>query len=377
MDMLDKEAFIFRLKKVKYAPSKIGTAGYQIKRVDWPKLVFIRDGKTTVETINIDKLFLAYTKLDFIDTKKIIKYISGGVYSPAVAILIASGLYDEKGYRKNGSTIETNTVKNVNKSIKQPPAKKEEKTEKQKDEERFFVTLEQIIGKQFLYAKVLKRPVNKSFLFLSKNYLTSDLPAAINACYQELFTILLAKGPIPNGSLEHNIDGFISNHPQFGNRIIEFDEEQHFTPARYYSLKAIQKHVKAPYQADYIALAKNLDYFNSKVCRKLRIKGALSAFPTNYDDFVKWVGENKSDGINGYIKKNETFQYIGGRISQRAYYDSLRDVAHLMEPNKGKLDPAIRISQYQIETEHGMDFNKIPAAALKKSIENILNYYKL
>lgn len=100
MVIINKDDFIKKLSILKNATSKTGTASYSSFLLKGSKLYFKRDNKNTYWEIDINQLYEAYCNLNFINTVNIQKYINGRVYSPACAILIAMGLYDEDGNKK-------------------------------------------------------------------------------------------------------------------------------------------------------------------------------------------------------------------------------------------------------------------------------------
>ena len=66
------------------------------------------------------------------------------------------------------------------------------------------------------------------------------------------------------------------------------------------------------------------------------------------------------------------YNYWGGRIAQRAYYDFLRDIAHLSKYNSG-FKPIIRFSMFQFERDFAISFDKISFDELANSIRRILS----
>jgi hypothetical protein len=100
MNLLNKQQFTEALTRLpKKVSSKSGKASYSQFRQEGNMLVFKRDNTGYEWSINIDELFTAYQQLDFINTNNIRQYVSGMVYSPSCAVLIALGLYDGKGNR--------------------------------------------------------------------------------------------------------------------------------------------------------------------------------------------------------------------------------------------------------------------------------------
>lgn len=94
---MTKQDFIVQLSNLKRVTSITGKASYSSFKVMDNKLHFIRENNQTNWAINIDQLYEAYSNLDFINTVAIRKYVSGRVYSPSCAVLIALNLFDSKG----------------------------------------------------------------------------------------------------------------------------------------------------------------------------------------------------------------------------------------------------------------------------------------
>lgn len=60
--------------------------------------------------------------------------------------------------------------------------------------------------------------------------------------------------------------------------------------------------------------------------------------PKSFIEFIDWLEKSKEKS-SGYICNKKGFEFVGGRIAQRAYYDCLRDTADLSENNKGFESP--------------------------------------
>ncbi|QNO13514.1 hypothetical protein HYG86_01390 [Alkalicella caledoniensis] len=98
--------------------------------------------------------------------------------------------------------------------------------------------------------------------------------------------------------------------------VVEIDEIQHFTNARLRSLEIIENY--------------NLD------------------LGYDLEQYKIWCKENSSKAFNkgqaGYRRQTKEFPFENGRLYQRAYFDSLRDI--LIIRNLGK--PVIRISEMEL-----------------------------
>jgi len=74
----------------------------------------------------------------------------------------------------------------------------------------------------------------------------------------------------------------------------------------------------------------------------------------------------------GSIGTGSLSHHIGGRIAQRAYYDTLRYVAHY-SPRNDSFSPPLRFTIFELEEEAGCEFNKIPLNELESLLESRLN----
>jgi len=144
------------------------------------------------------------------------------------------------------------------------------------------------------------------------------------------------------------VDCCLINHPILKTRIIEFDEAQHFSNKRLITIKELNSYFKLHFHSDYLSLFKNPQIKES------------------YEKAIK--------GRSGFISHKRGFNYKGGRISQRAFYDTLKDVAHLSKENKG-LSPIIRFSMFEFGVYSNSRFLRIPQEKIESYIENKL--YKL
>lgn len=110
-------------------------------------------------------------------------------------------------------------------------------------------------------------------------------------------------------------------------------------------------------------------YQNSEVIPKQRLKLRLTAMPPNIKAFREWLSQQAN--VSGYIEAKNGFPYLGGRISQRAFYDTLRDVAHLAKENSHLSSP-IRFAKKSFENEFHCQFKNITNDNLALSIKNRL-----
>ena len=83
--------------------------------------------------------------------------------------------------------------------------------------------------------------------------------------------------------------------------------------------------------------------------------------------FAELIEELKLSTVSesGYVSKKNGFNYIGGRIAQRAYYDLLRDVAHLSSENIS-LQPILRFPKVLFENNFKKKFSELTQPQIKE-----------
>ena len=363
---LKKNEFIRRLKRITSASSVTGKS-YRAIRVDGKYVTFIRQGKFSPEEIHIDELYELYSSEEVINTSIAKKYISDRCQSPAVAILnVLEKQISQESDRGSGDEPAADVT-----DIPKPNTIARTKKKSKKDEDKFFLAISALAGEEFIVSKSIGKPINRSHVFLSDNYLDYGFDQDVVECYKNLLNGLDSDGSFSSASLSHFIDGLIIGHPVLGTRIVEFDEEQHFTPARKDTLLLLKTILPDVYLSDYLDICHDLDYLNDVVLKKNRIKNRLSIMPDTHKEFIQWLQES-NEKISGYIEPKRGFYYPGGRIAQRAYYDSLRDTAHL-SPKNESFQPPLRFAKKQFEDAYRQDFKDLSIDQLRYVIINQLN----
>lgn len=356
---MNKDDFKRVLGRLKTATSVTGKK-YREITLQGEKISFKREGKNTPESISVNELFSFYSGGENINTTNAKSYISGRVQSPAVAIL--------NSIRKEPAFITSNSYQ-LN-----PP--EEVKSKKTNDEGKFFEVFSDVVGIQNLYSKSIGKPITKEHVFLSNNYLDYGFPKEVKNAYEVILKSLNSNFSFSSDSLSHHVDGLVKQHPTLGKRIVEFDEEQHFTPARKDTLEIIQEITYNSYVRPFLNICNDLEYLNNEVLRKHRLKRRLDNIPENFKAFILWL-ESSGEKESGYIKSKNGFDFLGGRLAQRAYYDCLRDTAHISDKNKG-FSPPLRFAKKTFEDEEGMKFKFIPDNKLKELlISQLKNIYKI
>ena len=364
MQNLDKSSFVDQINALEKATSVQGKIYHNIS-VHGNVVRFTRQGKSSSELINLEELFELYKSVDYPTNQEARKYISGRVQSPAVSIISSLG--------KGGSVSSTPKKQQASpkiQSVKSKPKKTSTKSaKKDKDETRFFEAFAVVVGEDYLLSKSIEKPIDSSNAFLSDDFRKYNFSTAINNNFEEFLKELDANFNFSGKSLAHNIDGLLVNHPTLGTRIVEFDEEQHLTPSLAVVLKHQSKDIELGFTSYYASLLQDVNYLNEQVLKKNRVEQRFNRYPENHDAFIKALQE---ETVSGYTEpKKNGFNYLGGRIAQRAYYDALRNAAHLSSKNKD-WSPLLRFPKKYFEDKGGMKFSRLSDEKIKLLIEDFM-----
>lgn len=167
-------------------------------------------------------------------------------------------------------------------------------------------------------------------------------------------------------SIIHPFDSSLINHHQPGTRIVEFDKAQHFTPSLYTVLTKQSLHFQLAFADYYHATLKDIAYLNHEAQKKDRIKQRFDLYPLHHDYVSSAV---KNEKHSGYLESKENdFKYVGGRLTQSAYYNSLRNAAHISPMNQG-FKPILRFQKQFFDDKSGVIFSRIIKAGIKASIK--------
>jgi hypothetical protein len=371
---MDYSKFKEQLGRIKTATSIQGKT-YDKIHVSGDSIYYERESGSD-ESISIKELYYIYQNLSFINTTILRDYITGRKFSPSFAILISAGYYDGSGRRLSNSSISA-------KQELSPQPGKENNVELQivdideqsgrgtKAEETFFAAMRNLLDHQYVFAKSLGKTLNSSQVYLKSDYREMHFPEPINDLFKRVLDDLGSDFSFPSNSMIHHIDGMVINHPVLGTRIIEFDEEQHFTPAKLLTVNAVDEFEPSQMNKYYKIICSNNDYFHQYVLQKHRIKLSDSSSVPTWSQLKEALVQKDNAG-NGYIKPKSGFPFIGGRIAQRAYYDLLRDMAHYSDFNKPRLLPAIRFPMFLMETLNEKSFNNLTIREIQNSIKEYL-----
>lgn len=362
MRKIGRSSFITQVNALKKATSVQGKVYHNIW-VDGNSVWFTRQNKSKQERIDLDELFALYQSIDYPTTKEAWSYISGRVQSPAVSIINALGK----------ESLGTNTEKQVVPPIQSanPGIKRSKVTSRQKvkDEARFFRAFAELVGPEFLLSKSIGKSINSEDIFLSDDFRDYTFSDKVWDNFKSFLRDLNSNFNFSGKSIAHNIDGLLINHPKLGSRLIEFDEEQHFTPSLLTVMSKQTQFIELGFTGYYHETLKDIQYLNNDVLRKNRIKHRFETYPLDHNIFIDAI---KNEKVSGYIKPIENgFNYIGGRLAQRAYYDSLRNAAHLSSKNQ-YLNPILRFPKKFFEDKTGMKFSSLSDDQIKVYIKDCM-----
>lgn len=359
---MTKPEFIQVLKGIRTAISSSQGKEYGIVSVSSNVLIYTRESGRE-ESISVDELYTVYCKCSYINTTVVRQFISGRKFSPAVAILTYAGLYDGNGRRRDDVPKAEKAIAEKVEAPQEPATDKTDKT----DEGLFFEALHAVLG-NCVIAKTINRHVSSDEVFLVDDYRKMKLGQAQEASISEVLTKLNSDASFSGKSLTTYIDGFISNHPVLGSRIVEFDEEQHFSPARMLTLQALTDE-NLKFKSYYSTLLKNTVIYQ-EFLKKHRLKLQTTGSVPTIGGLLEAINTPEVN-VSGYIESKTGFDYKGGRIAQRAYYDLLRDVAHLSSENKS-LQPILRFPKVLFETRYKTSFSRLSQQQIVEQIVKML-----
>ncbi len=244
---------------------------------------------------------------------------------------------------------------------------------KEKDEDKFFNVFNAITGGENLDSKSIGRPVDSSFVFLPVDFKNFELTSGIKAMFAQILEVLNSDGNFGLGNLTHHIDGLLIDHPLMGSRIVEFDEEQNFTPPRKFTLQILREYSDYSFISPYLLICNDLRYLNGYVIPKHQIKAGIHTYPATVKAFSEWLDEHVTSSP-AHVEAKPGFNYLGGRLSQRAYYDTILDVAHLARQND-HLNPPLRFAKRTFEELYHKSFGNMTTDEIAEGIRRLLNSY--
>jgi hypothetical protein len=226
----------------------------------------------------------------------------------------------------------------------------------EKDENIFLKAISNVISDKYLLSNKIKKPISEEHLYLGKDFKSFQIDDDLKSSLYDLTKQLKCSYEFSKGGLYQYLDLMVLNHPKLGSRLIEFDEEQHFTVFRKETILKIESFFPLEFWTDYISYCSNI-YYQNQMLKKNRIKYNTDKLIGNIQEF-EYIISNYTNTNNGYVEPKQDFPFVGGRIAQRAYFDSIRDIIHFDRRNK-HLKPIIRISKIDIEKTYNQPFNRI------------------
>jgi hypothetical protein len=246
------------------------------------------------------------------------------------------------------------------------------------DERAFFAALARALAPGTVLHNADDRAVQRhlaaSGARFPNHHWGQGLPADVESAMDLVLTRLGGRrGDWPETDHSGHLDGFLTAE-DFGPCLVEFDEEQHFSPYRLASLQIL-----APVLLPRFDVARYVEYCLDPVrfrrfWRKHRLPSELlrpgQAPPQSPLEFAgTMLRRVRPDPSTRYYAPVRGFPFVGGRIAQRAYYDALRDCYHLTEEGRRLgLRPAIRVAKYQLVAMLGREIAAAPSDELDAAV---------
>ncbi len=239
-----------------------------------------------------------------------------------------------------------------------------------KDEIIFLKAISNVLSDKYLLSHKLAKPISKDHLFIDKDFRLFQTDESIQNNLHLLTKKLKCSYHFSNGGLYQYLDLMIIDHPLLESRLIEFDEEQHFNFFRREALLGIKQWYKPDFWTKYISFCNDIDYQN-RMLKKNRVKYHSGEIIGSFQEFQNIILKYSKEG-NGYVEPKQDFPFLGGRIAQRAYFDTIRDIAEFDKRNS-HLKSIIRFSKIDIERQYQRPFNKLSLNQIENYIDKELS----
>jgi hypothetical protein len=201
-------------------------------------------------------------------------------------------------------------------------------------EMKFFTALKNVLGETYVRSpfdcRIYAKYEDNNYQHTVKE-LAESILKTINSTYD------FSNRPTP-------VDGAIVNHPQLGTRLVEFDEYQHFTPMRAKVIELSKQILPLDFHEHYLELIESAE-----------VKHEMQAVTKR----------------TGFRKPVPGFQIENGRMFQRAYFDFLKDYAHLSEKFR-QLSPIVRFAIPDFGAKDNSQFLRISENTVQKLIDQKL-----
>lgn len=201
-------------------------------------------------------------------------------------------------------------------------------------EELFFSALSSVIGAEI--------DRSRPRLVYADSYRNTYMEPSIIELLSELRTALGTTNDFSNCHLP--IDGLIRNHKKLGTRVVEFDEFQHLTSQRKIAITIAKAYCSLSFHERYLSYCKDPEVI---------------------------AEVNRVTMRSGFHRPVAGFRYEGGRMSQRAYFDTLKDYVHLSEAGQG-FNPIIRFAVRDFDVMTTAAFINLDASFIQERINYML-----
>ncbi len=203
-----------------------------------------------------------------------------------------------------------------------------------KAEERFFDVFSEVLDTQIERSKYGLVYANWNF----NQYIENGVKEALH-CLKDS---LNSTNDFSNKTLP--VDCVLRNHRTLGTRVIEFDEYQHFTNERKLAIDKMSSEYPLEYHERYLTYFKDPEVMNTMIGVTNRA---------------------------GFHKAVPGFNFDGGRMVQRAFFDTLKDYIHFMNVNDGFM-PIIRFALPDFGV-NSAQFLRMDKTVIKNVIEERLD----
>jgi hypothetical protein len=251
------------------------------------------------------------------------------------------------------------------------------------DEELFFSALRQVLppGAVLHNAddQAAAAAIRQAGAACANHHWDQDLPEGVAAAMDLVLERLQGRRDgYKEAGLASYLDGMVRA-GEFGPCLVEFDEEQHFSPFRLATIEILSPEV----QGQRFDLDLYRRYCTDPVCfRRFWDKHRLppdllrpgQTPPRSVLEFTGTILRRlPPNPATRYYASVPGFPFVGGRIAQRAYYDALRDCYHLTREGRMLgLRPVIRIAKYQVESALGKSMGAAGASELQDAVASLL-----
>jgi hypothetical protein len=250
------------------------------------------------------------------------------------------------------------------------------------DEAVFFAALARLLpGTTVLHNRedrAVQRYFESAGVRMPNHHWDQDLPPDVASAMDLVFERLQGRREAwKDADHARYLDGYLAG-GELGPCLVEFDEEQHFSPFRLTTLEILGPVVRPSFD-----LTRYIDYCLNPACfeqfwRKHRLPSELlrpgQAPPRSALEFTGTLLRRLPPGrASRYYAPVSGFPFLGGRIAQRAYYDALRDCYHLTaEGRRLGLRPMVRIAKYEVEGILGKDMGAAGDEELRAAVLAVL-----